>query len=100
MQFSHPVINAVSEHALQRWRERTLLEFGREKDFTELATAITRAHKEVFLRKKFRIHALLNHGIQDARYFRSGPWTLVVVNGVLRTVHNGEANRWEGKVDE
>jgi hypothetical protein len=84
----------VTNHAIKRFRERTGSKKSDDKIRTRLLTILSNA-KEVRLKKKFRVAALLNHHLRDARYFQLGGFVLVVEGDCLSTIHRGEANRWE-----
>lgn len=87
------IVREISEHALKRWVERTQTR-SEVRAFNTLKKFLARS-KEVQLAPQFRSKALLNHDLEPARYLKCETWIFVVsMEGVLKTVHSGGAERW------
>jgi hypothetical protein len=87
----------VSHHAIKRFRQRTGCKQSDEYVRYRVLDLLGRAVEIELKNKKFRTLALLNHDMREAQYFRAGEFVFVVDDGVVTTVHNGEANRWKEK---
>lgn len=84
----------VSRHAIQRFRERS----GSKKRDAQIETKLLEMaalSTEVEIKPEFRLRQMLNNYCEGATYLNSDGWILVVVGGVLSTLHYGEAERWE-----
>lgn len=89
---------AISLHAIQRFRERTGSKKSDETVCNSVAAQLSSA-KEMVLKLKYRVIELLAHGT-PARYFQRGELMFVVELGVVVTVHRGEAERWIPKSED
>jgi hypothetical protein len=87
-------VNGATMHAIDRFRERTGSKHSDEEVCRKLLEMLATA-KEVKLKPPYNVIALLNHNFQDARYFRSGGFILVVEGDCISTVHHGQAGRWK-----
>jgi len=90
-------VRLISLHAQHRFAER----YGKGASVgsqMQRMEALIENGKEVFLKPEKRLNKLLNHGVQDARYFLKGSlqqgMIFVVVNGVLITVHDANADEF------
>lgn len=87
------IVRSVSDHAFRRWMERTRTR-SEIRALAMLQKHLARA-EEVQLAPHFQAIALLEHDLTPARYLRFDTWIFVVsMDGVLLTVHAGEAKRW------
>lgn len=86
----------VNPHAILRYRQRTGSTRSAETIKNKLLKMLENP-KEVFLKQKFRVLALLNHNLVEARYYKHGEFILVVRGNELITIHEGTADRWEEK---
>jgi hypothetical protein len=87
------IVREISEHALKRWVERTQTH-SEVRAYNTLKKFLARS-EEVQLAPQYRAKALLNHNLEPARYLRCETWVFVVsMDGVLKTVHSGGADRW------
>lgn len=86
---------AITQHALDRYRERTGTRKSDEAILTRIVTRMLGA-VEWELKPRFKLTELLAHG-QEARYWREGDLLFVVENQVIVTVHHGTADRWRAK---
>lgn len=101
----HPAVNSLSEHAWSRWCERSGFSTGakkhkaKQREWNRLVLHFERALRsavEVAVKPEFRALAIINNRFRPARYFRGNGFVFVVGDrGVLLTVHQGEANRWQ-----
>lgn len=87
-------IRIVREHALRRFKERANLT-GPDAFLTDLLLRMANEGREVRLKERFRLVALINNDFRDARYIKSGPYILVIEGGEIVTIHDGAADRWE-----
>lgn len=93
LQHSIGIVRFVTNHALERWMERTGNKF-KERSLKTLVEHLEKA-EEVELAVQYRVMALLNHDLKPARYLRSEAWVFVVsADGGLVTIHRGTAKRW------
>jgi len=87
----------VTNHAVNRWRERTGSKHADEKIRVKIRGMVD-AGEEMEMKKKFRVLALIDHRFDDAKYIRGkNGMIFVVVNDTVVTIHNGRADRWERK---
>lgn len=84
----------VSPHAIQRFRERTGCNKSDYKVERRLRAMLLGA-REVPVKPEWRLTQLLNHCGRDARYFDRDGMILVLEGDLIRTVHMGQADRWE-----
>lgn len=87
--------HAISQHAIERFRERT---GSKKSDATvceRLASRIATA-EEMELKPKFHVIEMIAHGTH-AQYWRSHDLMFVVEAGTIVTIHYGEADRWVPK---
>ena len=89
----------VSEHAIARWKLRTGSTRSDAVVERRILTALANA-REVWVKRKYRALQLLNHGLREARYYRTGDLILVVEGEVIKTVHSGDAGRWTDRRDQ
>ena len=82
----------VTQHAIDRYRERTGSKKSDEKVCDQLHCRRANA-QEMELKPQFRLIELLAHGT-PSRFFREKDLVLVVENAALVTVHHGQADRW------
>ena len=66
----------------ERWRAKRNL-----KKFLKGAVPVE-------LKEKYRLSAIMNHRFTEAEYRDFNGWILVIEDGILVTVHMGEAGRW------
>lgn len=85
----------VTQHAIDRMRNRGNMSQNSDMQIAHRMRIMLRDSDEQKLKPGHDVIALLNHDFKKARYFRHGKWILVVEDGALKTVHAGEANRWE-----
>jgi len=83
----------INPHAILRYKQRTGSTKGDVAIENKLRRALLRSY-EVDIKERYRINALLNNNLVEARYFRHGDWILVVRGNELITVHEGLAGRW------
>lgn len=91
---SHNLV--VSDHALERFRERT----GSTASDITIANTLRSAvenGQEMELHERYRIIELLNHGFKHARFFKYGASLVVVTDNIITTIHNQQAYRWHKK---
>ena len=84
----------ILQHAIDKYRERT----GDKSSDDRIEEKIHlhfKTSKEVYLKPQYRAAAIINHNFKKANYFRSHQFILVVVDGYLKTIHLGDAKRWE-----
>jgi uncharacterized protein YegJ (DUF2314 family) len=89
---NRPGAIAMSAHAITQYQKRS-----GTKTFTKATKNLRKIldiAENVDIKTRYRLRQLLNHNLEEADYYKSGNWVLVVVNNELRTVHNGEAGRW------
>lgn len=85
-----------TKHAIEKWRKLT----GSTKNDVRVSNrlvSIFRKAKEVEIKKEFRLKQLLNHGCNEARYFKTHNDMLMVVTkqaDTIITIHDGAAMRW------
>lgn len=84
----------VSNHAIERFRERTGCKKDKEYVQHKLLEILDKSQKAEFKHPKYNVYALLNHNFQEAEYYLYHTFLLVVVGDEIRTVHGNEANRW------
>ena len=90
-------VRLISLHAQNRFAERFSkgATVGQQMQRME---ALIECGKEAFLKPEKRLNKLLNHGVQDARYYLKGSlqqgMIFVVANGVLITVHAANADEF------
>lgn len=82
----------VSQHAIDRFRERTGTTKGDLSIINQMGRRLTTAEEMVLL-ERYRIYELLSHG-RHSRYFRSNDLIFVVEEERILTVHKGQADRW------
>ena len=83
----------VNPHAILRYKQRTGSSKSDKVVEGKLLKALQKSY-EVEIKDRFRINALLNNNLVEARYFRHGDWILVVRGTELITIHEGTAGRW------
>lgn len=93
----HPLLvsgrcKQITQHALDRYRERTGSTKGDEATLNKIASRIANA-VEYELKERFKAVELIDHGTHS-RYFRHMEMMFVVDDGVVVTAHKGEADRW------
>lgn len=88
----------VTQHAIERYRERTSGPSMSEAKAALKIRAIVLDGEEMVLRNKIEsVKQLLAHDLEDARYFKLGAFMAVVANNMIKTVHLAEANKWTKK---
>jgi len=92
----NPELKGISAHAILRFKERTGAKYGVDKVIEKL-TELYASAEPVVLKKKYIVVTLLNHNCEEAEYYKTGSFILVIVDGELRTIHKGEAHKWEPK---
>lgn len=83
----------ISIHAARRWMQRTGL---RDPEAARAAwdeTISKAAPAEP--KPKWRLKQLLNHAVRPATYLMNDPWVFVVADGVVVTVHDNKADRFQ-----
>ena len=82
----------LTKHAARRWMQRNNLTCPKiaRNNFNQIAYRMT----EVWVKPKFRVKQLLNHGVREARYFRHNKWLFVVANDCIVTIHTNTADRF------
>lgn len=84
--------HGITRHAAERWMRRN--------DITDPSRArrlwnrATRKATEVWLRPVWGVKALLNHNLTKARYWKSGQWVFVDVDGTVVTVYQFNLTRF------
>lgn len=89
------MITAIQQHAIDRFKQRTGCKRSDDYVSRKIFSMMEKAEKTEFKESKFKVLALLNHGFQDAEYFKFRDFIFVVVDGTLKTIHRNEASRWE-----
>ena len=84
----------IHPHAIHRFRERT----GCKKDDNyikvKLKELFEKAKPAKFTHPKFELFAIMNNNFEEADYFIVNGFLLVVVKGMLKTIHQNESKRW------
>ena len=84
----------VTDHAIDRWIERTGSKARRSKIRKQLSD-MAKWGVPIQIKEELRLKQLLNHNCAEALYLQWADWILVVEEGKLKTLHRGEAGRWE-----
>ncbi len=84
----------VIPHAIQRFRDRAN-KVGSDEALRAIMIKMANEGREMVLKKKFRVIALINNNFRDARYIKHGRFILVIEGDQITTIHDGAADRWE-----
>jgi hypothetical protein len=86
----------ITNHAVQRFREHTGVTYSDDKVRRKILKFYQNSH-EVHAKPEYRVAALLNHDLQEARYYKYNwdAYILVVCGENIVTMHRGTAKRWE-----
>ena len=85
----------ITIHAIDRFRERTGCNKSDEIVCARIAARIVIA-AEWQLKPRYLVIEMLAHE-GHSRFFRDKDLLFVVEDGIIVTIHRGEANRWEPK---
>lgn len=86
----------VHPHAVDRYRERTGCKRTSRWIAARLLQDLARS-EEVQLKPKYRATQLMNHAYAEATYHRAPSGMILVLErgNLIRTVHYGEAKKWQ-----
>jgi len=81
-------------HAVERFKTRTGAKYSSSK-VRERLTQLYEQAERVELKPKFIVTTILQHNFEEAEYYSAGGFIMVIVNGEMKTVHKGEAHKWQ-----
>mgnify|MGYP003418750951 FL=1 len=84
----------VSNHAIERFRERT----GCKKSDISIQNKLLKfadlGKPAEFRTKGYATLALINHNFERAEYLMYNDWILVIADDCIITIHENESKRW------
>lgn len=83
------VVRVISQHAVDRFRERSGSQQSEDKICKKLFEMADKA-TPVSLKEHLRVREMLYHDFQSALYLKFSDWILVVVGNELVTIHHNE----------
>lgn len=84
----------VTNHAIEKWRERTGSKYSEEKVVKKILTGVYTG-KEVFPKGKYKVLKLLRHKCEPAKYVYNWGLIFVVVGKHIVTVHKNDVGEFE-----
>lgn len=83
----------ITNHAIQRYRERTGAVYSDEKCKNKIKKLIS-AGKEVILKPEHRVRELLKRQYKDSKYIKNHNLMIVIEDNIVVTIHDNTANKW------
>jgi hypothetical protein len=85
----------ISQHAIQRFRERFPAEGLSDGDvLNKIIEIYSKAKNAKFSNLNYELIALINHNLEPAKYKIFENVVLVIVRNEIKTIHHNDDGRW------